>query len=84
MVRPSSDSIGLVQDSHSSTQVLLSKVSRYEALFELTGAINAADTIEQVGEILSHRLKYVADVYCWRYLCFDRDPGRALAREGDR
>jgi signal transduction histidine kinase len=74
MVRPSSDSIGLVQDSHSSTQVLLSKVSRYEALFELTGAINAAGTIEQVGEILSHRLKYVADVYCWRYLCFDRDP----------
>ena len=33
----------------SSTQDLLSKVSRYEALFELTGVINAAASIEAVG-----------------------------------
>jgi signal transduction histidine kinase len=60
--------------SQSSTQDLLSKVSRYEALFELTGVINAASDIESVGEVLARRLKYIADVYSWRYLCFDGDP----------
>jgi signal transduction histidine kinase len=58
----------------SSKQDLLSKVSRYEALFELTGVINAASDIESVGEVLARRLKYVADVYSWRYICFDSDP----------
>lgn len=58
----------------SSTQDLLSKLSRYEALFELTGVINAASDIESVGEVLARRLKYVADVYSWRYICFDGDP----------
>ena len=58
----------------SSAQDLLSKVSRYEALFELTGAVNAATDIEAAGEVVAHRLKYVADVYAWRYLCFDSDP----------
>jgi signal transduction histidine kinase len=61
-------------DSKSSMQDLLSKVSRYEALFELTGAINSASDIEVVGEVLAHRLKYVADIYSWRYICFDGDP----------
>ncbi len=60
--------------SRSSTQDLLSKVSRYEALFELAGVINAASDIETVGEALARRLKYIADVYSWRYVCFDRDP----------
>ena len=60
--------------SRSSMQDLLSKVSRYEALFELTGAINAASDIESVGEVLARRLKYIADVYSWRYICFDGDP----------
>ena len=58
----------------SSTQDLLSKVSRYEALFELTGVINAASDIESVGEVLARRLKYIVDVYSWRYVCFDGDP----------
>ena len=58
----------------SSMQDLLSKVSRYEALFELTGVVSAATNIEAVGEALAHRLKYIADVYSWRYLCFDGDP----------
>jgi signal transduction histidine kinase len=62
------------QTSRSSTLALLSKLSRYEALFELTGAINAAVNIEAVGEVLAHRLKYIADVYSWRYICFDGDP----------
>ena len=60
--------------SRSSTQDLLSKVSRYEALFELAGVINAASDIESVGEVLARRLKYIADVYSWRYICFDGDP----------
>ena len=58
----------------SSMQDLLSKVSRYEALFELTGVVNAVTNIEAVGEVLAHRLKYIADVYSWRYICFDGDP----------
>lgn len=58
----------------SSIQDLLSKVSRYEALFELAGVVNAATDVEAVGEALAHRLKYIADVYSWRYLCFDGDP----------
>jgi signal transduction histidine kinase len=49
-------------------------VSRYEAFFELTGAINAASDIESVGEVLARRLKYIVDVYSWRYVCFDGDP----------
>jgi signal transduction histidine kinase len=49
-------------------------VSRYESLFELTGVINAAASIEAVGELLARRLKYIADVFSWRYICFDGDP----------
>ena len=55
-------------------QDLLSKLSRYEALFELTGVINAAEDIESVGGAVARRLKYVSDVYCWRYMCIDGDP----------
>jgi signal transduction histidine kinase len=55
-------------------QDLLSKVSRYEALFELAGVINAAGDIESVGEVLARRLKYIVDVFSWRYVCFDGDP----------
>ena len=53
---------------------LLSKMSRYEALFELAGVINAADDIESVGDGMARRLKYIADVNSWRYICFDGDP----------
>ena len=61
-------------NSRSSMQDLLSKVSRYEALFELTDLVNAADDIESISELLARRLKYIADVYAWRYICFDGDP----------
>jgi signal transduction histidine kinase len=67
--------------SGSSKQDLLSKVSRYEALFELTGVINGANDIESVGEALARRLKYIADVYSWRYVCFDGDPEDAEGPE---
>ena len=64
----------LTPNARSSTQDLLSKVSRYEALFELAGVINAATDIESVGEVLARRLKYIVDVYSGRYICFDGDP----------
>ena len=65
----------------SSNHALLSKVSRYEALFELASDINRATDIESVGEALAHRLKYVVDVYSWRYACFDGDPEDAKTSE---
>jgi signal transduction histidine kinase len=58
-----------------SNRHLLSKLSRYEALFELADVINSAATIEVAGEVLAGKLKYVADVYTWRYLCFDGSAG---------
>jgi signal transduction histidine kinase len=61
-------------DPQSSMKVLLSKMSRYEALIELAGVINAAGDIESVGTELARRLKYIVDVYSWRYICFDGDP----------
>lgn len=61
-------------NSRSSMQDLLSKVSRYEALFEMVGEINVDDDIEPVGQHLARRLKYISDVYAWRYICFDGDP----------
>ncbi|HSM09328.1 MAG TPA: ATP-binding protein [Gemmatimonadota bacterium] len=60
-------------ESSSSNPELLAKVSRYEALFELADVINAASDVEAVGQVLAHRLKYVADVYAWRYVCLDQD-----------
>ena len=53
---------------------LLSKVSRYEALFEMASEINVDRDIEPVGQHLARRLKYISDVYAWRYICFDGDP----------
>lgn len=69
------------EEQQSSTRDLLSKVSRYEALFELTGVINAATDIESVGVVLARRLKYIVDVYSWRYICFDGDPEESQSTE---
>lgn len=49
------------------TDSALSMLSRYEALFELAGNINAATEISEAAHILARRLKYVADVFSWRY-----------------
>jgi len=60
---------------------LLSKLTRFEALFELAGSINAATDIESVGEVAARRMKYVCDVFAWRYTCFDDradDPGGVI------
>ena len=62
-------------------QDLLSKVSRYEALFELTSEINVDGDIELVGQHLARRLKYISDVYAWRYICFTGDPEASDGRE---
>jgi signal transduction histidine kinase len=68
-------------DSSSAPQDLLSKVSRYEALFELAEKINAASDIESVGKVLAQRLKYITDIYSWRYICFDGDPEEPETKE---
>jgi signal transduction histidine kinase len=62
---------------HASMNALLSKMSRYEAVLELTGVINAASDIETVGTELARRLKYIVDVYSWRYICFEGNPADA-------
>jgi signal transduction histidine kinase len=45
----------------------LSRLSRYEAIFELASKINTSDEISKVGGLLAGRLKYIADVFSWRY-----------------
>ena len=49
------------------TEEELSRLTRYEAIFELSSKINTSDEIGQVGELLASRLKFVADVFSWRY-----------------
>jgi signal transduction histidine kinase len=53
------------------TESALSTLSRYEALFELFGEVNTSTEIAQVGELLARRLKYVADVFSWRYFSLE-------------
>lgn len=62
----------------------LARLSRYEALFELSGQINATLKIEDVGRLLARRLKYVADVSSWRYLCVEgaADDSKVLVIDG--
>ena len=61
-------------NTKSSLQDLLSKLTRFESLIELTSAINHAGEIESVAGILAQKLKYIADASVWRYICFDGDP----------
>ena len=56
----------------------LSTLSRYEALFELSSEINAATEIVRAGELLVRRLKYVADVYSWRYFSLEREEADSI------
>lgn len=46
----------------------LSRLTRYESLFELSSEINTTNEIVRVGDVMARRLKYVADVFSWRYL----------------
>jgi signal transduction histidine kinase len=52
----------------------LAKLGRYEALFELTDAIIGSSDIESASQVLAGRLKYVTDIFAWRYLSLD-EPG---------
>ena len=51
----------------------LSRLTRYESLFELSSEINAAHEIARVGDLMASRLKYVADVFSWRYLTMEHE-----------
>jgi signal transduction histidine kinase len=51
----------------------LSRLTRYEALFELLSEINTSNDIAQVGELLARRLKFVADVFSWRYFAVESE-----------
>ncbi len=51
----------------------LSRLTRYEAIFELSSEINTSDVIAQVGELMARRLKYVADVFSWRYFAVESE-----------
>jgi len=53
----------------------LSRLSRYEAFFTISAEINASTKIEQVGHVLATKLKFVADVFSWRYFCIQDDFG---------
>ena len=50
-----------------STETAHSLLTRYEALFELSHDVNAASEVTAAAQTLARRLKYVADVYSWRY-----------------
>lgn len=74
-----------------SSHAALSLLSRYEALFELFENVNSSAEIEAAGQVLAGRLKYVADVFSWRYLRIEPDgptPGShestALVVDGHR
>jgi signal transduction histidine kinase len=51
----------------------LSRLTRFEAIFELSSEINMSNEIDQVGELLARRLKYVADVFSWRYFAVESE-----------
>jgi signal transduction histidine kinase len=61
----------------------LSRLTRYESLFELSSEINAANEIARVGDVMARRLKYVADVFSWRYLSIEREITGPLSSEGN-
>jgi signal transduction histidine kinase len=62
------------------TEGALSTLSRYEALFELSSEVNASTDIAQVGELLVRRLKYVADVFSWRYFSLEPEGPHAAGQ----
>jgi signal transduction histidine kinase len=63
------------------TEGALSTLSRYEALFELSSEINASTDIAQVGELLVRRLKYVADVFSWRYFSLEPEGSHTAGKQ---
>jgi signal transduction histidine kinase len=66
-----------------SAEEALSRLTRYESLFELSSEINTASEIARVGDLMARRLKYVADVFSWRYLSIERESIGAANSEGN-
>jgi signal transduction histidine kinase len=64
------------------TDSALSTLSRYETLFELSTEVNASTEIAQVGQLLASRLKYVADVFSWRYFSLERADSESARPQG--
>ncbi len=69
----------------------LSKLARYESLSELSSEINTANDITRVGDLMARRLKYVAEVFSWRYLRMEGErlgsanpAGNAMLIDGHR
>jgi signal transduction histidine kinase len=60
----------------------LSGLTRYESLFELSREINTAGEIARVGDLMASRLKYVADVFSWRYLSIEGERIGSLSTTG--
>ena len=61
----------------------LSRLTRYESLFELSSEINTASEIARVGDLMARRLKYVADVFSWRYLSIEGESIGSSSNEGN-
>ena len=62
------------------TESALSTLSRYEALFELASEVNSSTDMEQVGQVFVRRLKYVADVFSWRYVSLEPEGSPAAGQ----
>jgi signal transduction histidine kinase len=60
----------------------LSRLTRYESLFKLSSEINTANDIDRVGDLMARRLKYVADVFSWRYLSIECERIGSSSSEG--
>ncbi len=73
-----------------STDTAHSLLTRYEALFELSNDVNAATEVAAAARTLARRLKYVADVFSWRYCRVEPEGessasgGQALVIDGHR
>jgi signal transduction histidine kinase len=66
-----------------SAEESLSRLTRYESLFELSSEINTANEIARVGDVMARRLKYVADVFSWRYLSIEGESIGSASSEGN-
>ena len=65
-----------------SVEEALSRLTRFESLFELSSEINTANEIARVGDTMARRLKYVADVFSWRYLSIESESIGSSNSEG--
>lgn len=55
------------------SEAALSRLTRYESLFELSSEINTTNEIGRVADLMALKLKYIADIFSWRYLSIERE-----------